>query len=157
MNSFEIIVGSMLGATEYVADALAEELTNHDLNSRIHLTPDLTELDPRAVWLICTSTHGAGDFPDNIQTFTKQLPQASLNHIRYLLVGLGDSSYDTFCEAGKTMHQLMQAAGANNIVDPCYIDVLEHPIPEDEAVAWLNRHLQRQKFIQSLNLTEAGA
>lgn len=88
MNSFEIIVGSMLGATEYVADALAEELTNHDLNSRIHLTPDLSELDPQATWLICTSTHGAGDFPDNIHAFTKQLPQASLNQIRYLLVGL---------------------------------------------------------------------
>ncbi|ALT00564.1 nitric oxide synthase [Lacimicrobium alkaliphilum] len=147
----------MLGATEYVADALAEELTNYDLNSRIHLTPDLSELDPQATWLICTSTHGAGDFPDNIHAFTRQLPQASLNQIRYLLVGLGDSSYDTFCEAGKTMHRLMQAAGASSIVEPCYIDVLEHPIPEDEAVAWLNSHLQSPKFIQSLNLTGAGA
>lgn len=57
MSSFEIIVGSMLGATEYVADALAETLLKYDLNSRIHLTPDLSELDPQATWLVCTSTH----------------------------------------------------------------------------------------------------
>lgn len=157
MNSFEIIVGSMLGATEYVADALAEELINYDLKSRIHLNPDLKELDPQAIWLICTSTHGAGDFPDNIQFFTRQLSEAGLNNTRYLLIGLGDSSYDTFCEAGKSLHRLMQSAGANNIIDPFYIDVLQHPIPEDEAVTWLQSHLQREKFIQSLNLTEAGA
>ncbi|GGD71782.1 FMN-binding protein MioC [Lacimicrobium alkaliphilum] len=146
----------MLGATEYVADALTEKLTSYGVNSTIHLAPELDELNPQAIWLICTSTHGAGDFPDNIQPFARQLQNASLNDTRYMLIGLGDSSYDTFCEAGKTMHRLMQNAGAHNLSEPCYIDVLSHPIPEDEAVDWLESHLQRDNFIQTVNHTRVG-
>ncbi|GAB3025937.1 FMN-binding protein MioC [Bowmanella dokdonensis] len=137
MTQFEIVVGSMLGATEYVADAVGEKLEQLGISFRIHLAPDLHELDQAAVWLICSSTHGAGDLPDNIQTFAGQLHKTSLRGIRYLLIGLGDSSYDTFCEGGKQLHRLMQQAGAEAIAEPCYIDVLSHPIPEDEAVSWL--------------------
>lgn len=153
MSSFEIIVGSMLGATEYVADALTEKLTQYGIKSTIHLAPELSELDPQAIWLICTSTHGAGDFPDNIQPFANQLHNTDLHDTRYMLIGLGDSSYDTFCEAGKTMHRLMQNAQAHSLCAPCYIDVLSHPIPEDEAVEWLDNHLQRDSFIQQIRLT----
>ena len=72
MANFEIVVGSVLGASEYVADALQEVLLSHTHSAEIHLTPQLSDLDKDATWLICTSTHGAGDLPDNIQPFVKQ-------------------------------------------------------------------------------------
>ncbi|AWL13449.1 Protein MioC like protein [Saliniradius amylolyticus] len=142
---FEIIVGSMLGATEYVADAIEEKLAAIGYQSAIHLTPNLNDLEHDAIWLVCTSTHGAGDLPDNIQAFAEQLPDAELDQQPYLVIGLGDSSYDTFCEGGKQMHQLLHQAGGQPLADPHYVDVLAHPIPEEEALSWFEHSLQQPK------------
>lgn len=135
-----IIVGSMLGASEYVADAIAEFLDSKNIPSQIHLHPELCDIPHNSDWLIITSTHGAGDLPDNIQSFAEQLPTTTLNNVRYQVIALGDSSYDTFCEGGKTMHQLLRQCGAVSITEPHLIDVLEHTVPEDNAVAWFSDH-----------------
>ncbi|WP_088329689.1 FMN-binding protein MioC [Lacimicrobium sp. SS2-24] len=156
MSAVEIIVGSMLGATEYVADALAEKFDSYDISNHIHLNADLADLNPQATWLLCTSTHGAGDLPDNIQSFSAQLQQAELAHIRYLIIGLGDSSYDTFCEAAKTLHRLMQERGAQCIQEPLFIDVLHHPIPEEEAAAWLDKKLKEEDLASAIKNAEVN-
>ena len=41
MSSIQIIVGSMLGGTEYVAEACEETLTKLDHHVDMHLKPDL--------------------------------------------------------------------------------------------------------------------
>lgn len=143
MAKFEIIVGSMLGATEYVADALEILLTKYSHDCQIHLQPDIKNLDNNAIWLICSSTHGAGDLPDNIQPFAKQLEKVSLSDTDYLVVGLGDSSYDTFCEAAKHLSTLMANSGANRLTNITLIDVLNCPIPEDEACLQLEKWLSQ--------------
>jgi MioC protein len=142
MADFEIIVGSMLGASEYVADALKESLQQHQLNANIALQAELSELDLNATWIICTSTHGAGDLPDNIQHFATQVKDCSFKDLKFLVIGLGDSSYDTFCFAAKQIQDLLQQAGATLLVPALHIDVLNHPIPEDHAVDWLESWLQ---------------
>ncbi|MDF2179722.1 flavodoxin domain-containing protein [Aliiglaciecola sp. CAU 1673] len=150
MPTFEIIVGSVLGATEYVADALQSSLNKASYESRIHLQPDLTELSRDAVWIICSSTHGAGDLPDNIQAFADQLQSAKLDAQPFLLFGLGDSSYDTFCEGGKSLYELMNKAGATALLPGFYIDVLEHPIPEEEAVRWFEEVFLSNQALQAV-------
>ena len=52
------------------------------------------------------------------------------------LVGLGDSSYDTYCFGALTMQKLLEEGGATLLREPLHIDVLNHPIPEDKAVEW---------------------
>ncbi|XOV80038.1 MAG: flavodoxin domain-containing protein [Aestuariibacter sp.] len=133
-----IVVGSMLGASEYVADAIAELLNKQNISHRIHLQPDITDLPDSGHWLIITSTHGAGDLPDNIQAFAQQLKRQSYPNVAYWVIALGDSSYDTFCEGGKTMHKLMQQTGAQPLHAPHLVDVLQHTIPEENAVAWFS-------------------
>jgi MioC protein len=144
MAKFEIIVGSVLGASEYVADALQEVLIKHSNTADIHLTPQLSDLDKNATWLICTSTHGAGDLPDNIQAFAQQLKSEKLVELKFLIVGLGDSSYDTFCQGAMQMEQILSGAGATLLRPALHIDVLHHPIPEDNAVQWMNNWLATQ-------------
>jgi MioC protein len=146
MAKFEIIVGSVLGASEYVADALQEILLNHEHSAEIHLTPQLSELDQTAIWLICTSTHGAGDLPDNIQPFAEQLKIQTLN-TPFLVVGLGDSSYDTFCHGSIQLENIMLKASAELLFPALHIDVLNHPIPEDAAVEWLESWLKNNQQI----------
>ena len=138
---FEIIVGTMLGAAEYVADAIAEKLDASGHTHTIHAEPNLDEIKTESTWIVCTSTHGAGELPDNIQPFAKQLEGADLSAVNAYVNGLGDTSYDTFCFGAKEMEKHIKNAGGTLITDALYIDVLEHPIPEDAAVEWFDEKL----------------
>ena len=138
---FEIIVGTMLGAAEYVADAIAEKLDASGHTHTIHAEPNLDEIKTETTWIVCTSTHGAGELPDNIQPFAKQLEGADLSAVKAYVIGLGDTSYDTFCFGAKEMEKHIKNAGGTLITDALYIDVLEHPIPEDAAVEWFDEKL----------------
>ena len=53
--------------------------------------------------LICSSTYGQGDVPDNAQDFYKKLEgYLQISHIKYAVFGLGDMTYrDTFAYGGK--------------------------------------------------------
>ena len=138
---FEIIVGTMLGAAEYVADAIAEKLDASGHTHTIHAEPNLDEIKTESTWIVCTSTHGAGELPDNIQPFAKQLEDADLSAVNAYVIGLGDTSYDTFCFGAKEMEKHIKNAGGTLITDALYVDVLEHPIPEDAAVEWFDEKL----------------
>jgi len=138
---FEIIVGTMLGAAEYVADAIAEKLDASGHTHTIHAEPNLDDVNTESTWIVCTSTHGAGELPDNIQPFAKQLESADLSTVNAYVIGLGDTSYDTFCYGAKEMEKHIVNAGGKLITDALYIDVLEHPIPEDAAVEWFDDKL----------------
>tara|TARA_R110001599_G_scaffold261341_1_gene461722 strand:+ start:4129 stop:4626 length:498 start_codon:yes stop_codon:yes gene_type:complete len=137
MVDFEIIVGSVLGASEYVAEAIEEKLTEYKLTSQVHLSPDLTEISNAATWIICTSTHGAGDLPDNIHKFIKQVESTDLSGTTFILVGLGDSSYDTFCHGALKIEKILKNSGARLDTPALNIDVLNQPIPEHSAIQWL--------------------
>lgn len=138
---YEIIVGSVLGATEYVAEAVKARLEEGDHQANIHFQPNFSDISQQAIWIICTSTHGAGDLPDNIQTFADQLKNKNLQNINYLIIGLGDSSYDTYCYGAIEMEKRMDEANAKQLAEPVHIDVLNHPIPEDTALEWLSNWL----------------
>ena len=147
----QIIVGSMLGATEYVAESLQEVLQQHQIESHIHFQPDFKNITKQGTWLICSSTHGAGDLPDNIQQFSKDLIGAKssgeLCNTQFTVIALGDTSYDTFCQAGKALYQQMQDAQSKAIADMLCIDVMEHAIPEEPACEWVTQLLTDGSFL----------
>ena len=135
----EILVGSQMGAAEYTAEQVADTLVQAGYEVRLHLTPDLEQLTRNSTWLVITSTYGAGDLPDNIQPFADQLAQdrADLTTVSYAVITLGDSSYDTFCLAGRKIEALLAAKCATAIGIKLDIDVLMADLPEDQALAWL--------------------
>lgn len=141
MAKLNLVIGSMLGAAEYVADHVASLLEQAGHQPRIHNPAKLAEVlaDPDAILLVITSTHGAGDIPDNLQPFAKDLTdqKPDLNGLAYGVIALGDSSYDTFCQGGKTLDTLLSKCGASRIGERLDIDVTQHEIPEDAAEAWI--------------------
>jgi len=137
----EIAVGTVLGASEYVAEAIGGLLENNGHTANYHFTPSINDIDLAQLLIIVTSTHGAGDLPDNIQGFARDLAKQDLSGLKAVIIGLGDSSYDTFCQASATMEDILTNAGANLLLPVYQIDVLHHPIPEDAALAWLAKHL----------------
>jgi MioC protein len=141
MSSFQIIVGSMLGGTEYVAEACEEALLALGHQITLHLQPDLAQISTKnQTWLICTSTHGAGDYPDNIQKFVIDLrsKDLDLSTTKLLTLGIGDSSYDTFCSAAKNITKLLNSKGCTQISPLKTFDMSQDIDPEDLAQTWIN-------------------
>lgn len=142
MAKLNLVIGSMLGASEYVADHVASLLEQAGHQAEIHNPASLTRIlsEPQAILLVITSTHGAGDVPDNLQPFARDLAEQhpDLNALQYGVIALGDRSYDTFCQGGKTLDHLLAECGAARIGDRLEIDVTQHEIPEDAAEAWIH-------------------
>ena len=141
MVNIEILVGSTLGGTEYVAEAAQPFLSKAGFTSTVHFNPDLTTLDitKDAIWLVCLSTHGAGDYPENFKPFVEQIKQVcnKLSTIQFGLIGVGDSNYDTYCLAAKNFNALLQEKGASRLGQIFEIDIIESPIPEDRVEDWI--------------------
>lgn len=141
MAIIHLLVGSTLGAAEYVAAHIEEKLQAAGHQTRNHNPASLATLQAHAgdILLVVTATHGAGDIPDNLQPFAAELAQQQpdLSLQRFAVVALGDSNYDTFCAAGHTMQQLLEQCHAEPLGSGCNIDVTQHDIPEDAADLWL--------------------
>lgn len=143
MSSFQIIVGSMLGGSEYVAEACEETLTALGHDVELHFQPDFAQINnENQTWLICTSTHGAGDYPDNIQAFVTDLEKSDqdLSSVKFLTIGVGDSSYDTFCFAAKNLNKLLISKGCIELVPLTTLDMSEDIDPEERSQNWLNEN-----------------
>lgn len=140
-----IITGSTLGGAEYVGDHLSDLLIEKGFETTIHNQPELSEIDNQGTWLLITSTHGAGEYPDNIQNFIQALQNTppKMSDVKYATIAIGDSSYDTFCAAGLHAHDLLTDIGATAIAECLTIDVLKHDVPEDAAEEWLKGHIER--------------
>lgn len=145
MAHFDIIIGSTLGGAEYVAEHLAEQLKNQNHQTTLHYQANFDTLKSsqtaQTIWLIVTSTHGAGQVPDNLHPFTEQLAKQPPQQtpLRYAVVALGDRNYDTFCAAGRLLDQLLEQSGAQKIGERLEIDVTAHEIPEDAADEWFSK------------------
>lgn len=143
MSSFQIIVGSMLGASEYVAEACQEQLEQLDHQVELHFSPKLDEIKSKnQTWLICTSTHGAGEYPENLQPFVDQLTASDidLSTTQFMVIGLGDSSYDTFCYAAKNIISILKSKGCIEIIPLKTFDMQEEEDPEEGSQHWINQH-----------------
>ncbi|CRY57040.1 flavodoxin [Yersinia intermedia] len=139
MADITLISGSTLGSAEYVAEHLAEKLEEAGFTTETLHGPELDELTLGGMWLIVTSTHGAGDLPDNLQPLLEQIEQQKpdLSQVSFGAVGLGSSEYDTFCGAVRRLDQQLIAQGAKRLGDILEIDVIQHEIPEDPAEVWV--------------------
>ncbi|MGI2024958.1 FMN-binding protein MioC [Shewanella glacialipiscicola] len=139
MAKVEVIVGTTLGSAEYVADEIMAQLIEQGHQVQVYLTPTLHEIDTHALWIIVSSTHGAGDLPDNIQPFFNEITEQKpdLSQVNFALCAIGDSSYDTFCQGPEKLISAIQECDAKAFVDKIQIDVQLDPVPEDPALAWL--------------------
>jgi len=140
MSSVNIIVGSQMGSAEYVAEQLNDALNNQGINSQLHDQPEFNEIDQQnTIWLVCTSTYGAGDYPDNLISFVEQVSQVDdLSHLKYSVIALGDTSYDTYNLAGRNIDALLSQKGAVKVAQRLELNILDEALPEDTALAWLD-------------------
>jgi len=145
MYKFEIIVGTTLGSAEDAADHLADKLIAKGFQTNIHLDPKLEDLPitKDSAWIICTATHGAGDYPENIAPLALQLREIApdLASVKYSVIGLGSKSYDQFCNAGRMIDRQLQQLHAVKVAETLEICTVETPVPEEAIDEWFTKWL----------------
>lgn len=137
-----ILVGTMTGTAELVAKDVAEALEPTGVAVEIVMMDGLgaDSLARDGLYLICSSTYGQGDVPDNAQEFYAALEaeRPDLSGLRYGVIALGDQTYaSTFCFGGKRFDALLGALGAHRIGEPLLHDASAGTMPEDVAVEWV--------------------
>lgn len=137
----EILVGTMTGTAELCAEEMCDALAAAGETAGMRLMDDLdaTVFDPERVYIICTSTYGHGDVPDNARQLYKSLQEQRprLDGLRYGVFALGDITHgETFCFGGLNFDRVLTELGATRIGEVFRHDATSGDLPEDEAGEW---------------------
>lgn len=138
-----ILFGSQTGNAEGVAEQLAVRAAEKGVAAKV---VDLADYKPKQLkqaqfLALVTSTQGEGDPPDNALDFHEFLmgkKAPKLDQLRYSVLGLGDSSYQHFCQTGRDFDQRLAELGASRLAErvDCDVDY------EDLAEQWIERVLE---------------
>jgi MioC protein len=145
--ALHILVGTMTGTAQLVAqeielafggdDVIIETTLMDNLDAGVFARP--------GVFLICTSTYGHGDVPDNAKALYASLlaRKLDLSGVRYGVFALGDRTHvGTFCDGGRHFDEALAAAGAQRIGDVARHDASGGTLAEDVAVEWFPQWLE---------------
>jgi len=142
MASIQILIGSVYGAAEQVADIAAIRLRElgHEVSLNTYARPEDLVRNSDEILLLCHSNTGAGELPDNIEPvylhLTRDYPRIADK--RYGVINLADSSYNTFNEAGRMLDAAFADLGAVRIGEPLVLDATSGDSPETLTVEWIN-------------------
>ena len=162
VNAVTILVGTMTGTAEIVAQDVRDVIAA--AGREVEILP-MDDLDPSVfgrpgVFLICSSTYGQGDVPDNAMKFYESVSSRGrdLGHVQYGVVALGDRTYtDTFCHGGKRFDELLTRLGATRMGEVMRHDASAGTVPEVVAVEWIRTWLDALGTAEGEGrLTQAG-
>jgi len=142
MSKITILVGTMTGTAELAADDMADALGAEGFDIEVIAMDglDSSVFSDGGVFLVCTSTYGQGDVPDNALGLYEHLEQIrpTLGNVHYGVFAMGDSTYDaTFCEGGKLFDKLLTELSATRVGDVEEHDASSGTMPEDEGARWV--------------------
>lgn len=136
-----ILVGTMTGTAQSVAQEL--ELALEDDATRVKVVPmdglDASVFARGGLFLVCSSTYGQGDVPDNARALYESLKSArpDLARVAYGVIALGDRTYaETFCNGGRRFDAILAELGAMRIGEVMLHDASAGTMPEEIAAAW---------------------
>ena len=147
MKPIMILVGTMSGNAEFAAAEMEQRLKKRGIPSNVRDMSECTlaTISPERTYIICTSTYGEGDVPDNAQPLYDELCNArpNLRGIRYGVVGLGDRIYmQTFNGGPKRFDAILTELGAQRIGERMEHDASSGTFADEAAGEWLETWLQ---------------
>jgi MioC protein len=145
-----ILVGTMTGTAQLCAQEMELALDDGDTQVEALLMDGLDSavFEREALFLICTSTYGQGDVPDNARALYDDLQKKrpDLSRVRYGVFGLGDKTYaETFNYGGKRFDDILSELGARRIGERYRHDASSGVLPEEKAVEWCREWLAAAK------------
>jgi MioC protein len=152
--TINILVGTMTGTAQLCAQEM--ELALDDADTKVATLMmdglDASVFSRAGVFLICTSTYGQGDVPDNARALYEDLKarRPDLSRVRYGVFGLGDRTYaETFNFGGKRFDDILTELGARRIGERHMHDASSGILPEETALEWCQAWLAKVKETQA--------
>ncbi|XP_041488179.1 methionine synthase reductase [Microtus oregoni] len=130
MRRFLLLYATQRGQAKAIAEEISEQAVSHGFAADLHCVSESGKYDLKtetAPLVMVVSTTGTGDPPDTALKFVKEindktLPTDFFAHLRYGLLGLGDSEYTYFCNGGKVIDKRLQELGAQHFYDTGHAD-----------------------------------
>ncbi|XP_078285228.1 methionine synthase reductase [Rhinoraja longicauda] len=126
---FLLLYATQKGQAKAIAEEISEKADGKGFVADLHCLSQLEEFDlerERTPVVIITSTTGTGDIPDTATKFFEDvrgiLAPHHYAHIKYALLGLGDSTYCYFANGGKMIDKQLQRLGAEHFYTTGYAD-----------------------------------
>lgn len=136
-GSLTILYGSQTGNAKGVASAIKAQAEARGLPVTLTSMADYKpkQLKKETHLLVVVSTYGEGEPPESAVDLFEQLKKGKvgkLDGLRFAVLGLGDSSYEFFCQTGKDFDGFLSKAGGERIYELASLDVDY----QDAAKAW---------------------
>ena len=138
--SITLISASQTGNARRVAEALRDDLQAAQLNVKLVNAGDykFKQIASEKLLVVVTSTQGEGEPPEEAVAlhkflFSKKAPK--LTDTAFAVFGLGDTSYEFFCQSGKDFDNKLAELGGERLLDRVDADV-EY---QDAAAEWRTR------------------
>lgn len=132
LTTLNIAYGTQTGNAESVAEELAAAAKSSGFAPKVL---ELDDIDMEMLagmdnLLVIISTYGEGEMPDNAGLFWQALSANTaprLEKMHFSVLGLGDTGYDEFCQAGKLMDMRLEQLGAKRVFarQDCDVDFEE--------------------------------
>ena len=157
-----LISASQTGNARRVAEALRDDLLAEKLNVNLVNAGDykFKQIASEKLLVIVASTQGEGEAPEEAVAlhkflFSKKAPK--LNDTAFAVLGLGDTSYEFFCQAGKDFDSKLAELGGKRLLDRVDADVEFQPA----AAEWRARLVEvlkaRAPVATSVAVAASGA
>ena len=126
--SITLISASQTGNARRIAEALRDDLQAAQLNVKLINAGDykFKQIAAEKLLVVVTSTQGEGEPPEEAVAlhkflFSKKAPK--LTDTAFAVFGLGDTSYEFFCQSGKDFDNKLAELGGERLLDRVDADV----------------------------------
>jgi len=144
-----IIYGSQTGNSKTIAEELGRDLGGDKSNASVKIS-SMADIQPRQLkncdtLFAVVSTQGEGEPPEEALAFYETLHSKhapDLEHLEFAILGLGDSSYEYFCEAGKQLDQRLEALKASRLFPRIDADI-DYQQPSSLWVEKIAKHVEK--------------
>ncbi|WP_241649473.1 NADPH-dependent assimilatory sulfite reductase flavoprotein subunit [Rosenbergiella collisarenosi] len=123
-----LVSASQTGNARRLAEQLRDDLLAAQLQVNLINAADykFKQIAAEKIVIVIASTQGEGEAPEEAVAFYKYLHSKkapSLPDVGFAVFGLGDSSYEFFCKAGKDFDQRLSELGAQRLLPRVDADV----------------------------------
>lgn len=122
-----IIYVSETGNSKFLAGKIAASLKAKGAQVKLKASEQyrLSDLKKEKNLLLISSTHGEGEVPEQGKELFEFIKNEDLNlsALSYFVIGLGDTNYPLFCQAGKDFDKILSDKKAKSLGQPVELDL----------------------------------